>query len=77
VAWLLICTISCLVAMAIDGTKSPMGSEWVFEAALSVAAFKCVRLLFLFSLILSSLDQEVGQPKRREIGLRPDLKTRP
>lgn len=72
--WLLIGTVLCLIAMSIDTERTPKGSEWVFELALSLAVFKFLRLLFLFKLILSSLDQEVDQPKRRtRVGLRNDL----
>lgn len=59
--WLLVTTVLCIVAMAIDSTKSPRGSEWVFEAALSLAVVKFVRLVFLFGLILSSIDSGANQ----------------
>ena len=61
--WLLVSTILCLAAMAIDGEKSPRGSEWVFETALALSIAKFVRLLFLFGLIMSSVDSEVNTPK--------------
>jgi hypothetical protein len=71
-AWLLAGTVLCVIAMAIDATKSPRGSEWMFEVALAIAVLKFVRLMFLFGLILSSIDSEVERPtrKRRSIGLR-------
>jgi hypothetical protein len=60
--WLLGCTVLCLVAMAIDSPNSPRGSEWVFEAALVISVAKFARLVFLFDLILSSIDSEVQKP---------------
>jgi hypothetical protein len=58
--WLLACTILCLVAMVIDGEKSPRGSEWVFESALAISIVKFVRLMFLFSTIMSAGDNEAN-----------------
>lgn len=69
--WLLLGTVLCLVAMSIDEESGPRGSQWVFEAALGLAVLKFVRLLFLFGLILSSIDQGLNEPlPRRRIGLK-------
>ena len=69
--WLLLGTVLCLVAMSIDTKPSPRGSQWVFEAALGLAIFKIIRLLFLIGLILSSIDQGLDEPlPRRRIGLK-------
>lgn len=73
---LMLGTVLCLVAMSIDTKTSPRGSQWVFEVALALAILKFARLLFLFNLILSSLDKGIDQSAgRRRIGLRSDLQT--
>jgi uncharacterized membrane protein len=75
--WLLVGTVLCLVAMSIDTKVSPRGSEWLFEIALTLAILKFVRLIFLFGMILSSLDQELEHVPRTKIGIRKDLKPLP
>jgi hypothetical protein len=64
--WLLVGALMCLASLAIDRPKSPNGSQWLFEFAMAIAITKFGRLLFLFSLILSSADAEVeqGKPKK-------------
>jgi hypothetical protein len=58
-SWLLICAVLCIVAMSIDGEKTnTRGSQWVFEAALAVAVMKFTRLIFLFNLILKTVDAD-------------------
>lgn len=69
--WLLVGTILCLASMAIDTNNGPRGSQWVFEVAFALAILKFARLLFLFNLILSSLDLDlVETPPRKRIGLK-------
>ncbi|MFI6254557.1 hypothetical protein ACIBCL_00400 [Micromonospora zamorensis] len=72
--WLLLGTVLCLVAMSIDTKAGPRGSQWIFEVALGLAILKFFRLLFLFGLILSSLDQGLSEPVSRR---RIELKTPP
>lgn len=59
ISWLLTCAILCIFAMAVDSKEGPRASEWVFEVALCVAVVKFARLVFLFSLILKSLDADL------------------
>jgi hypothetical protein len=58
--WLLAAAVLCLVAMAVDGEKQLHGSEWIFEIALAVSIAKFVRLMFLFSMIMSAGDSEAN-----------------
>lgn len=58
-AWLLLGTVACIVAMAVDGGLAPRGSQWIFEIALAIACAKFARLAFLFDLMLSTIDSQV------------------
>ena len=64
VKWLLISALLCILAMALDSKNSPKGSEWVFESAILVSATKFGRLLFLFNLLLTALDEDLRTPVR-------------
>ncbi|MEU8238522.1 hypothetical protein AB0C07_09775 [Actinoplanes missouriensis] len=59
--WLLVGALVCLAALVADRPDSPNGSQWLFEFAMAIAITKFARLLFLFSLILSSADAEVEE----------------
>lgn len=58
VKWMFCCGLLCMAAMAIDSQNSPKGSQWIFEAAVAISIVKVIRLLFLFDLIMSSVDGE-------------------
>lgn len=69
--WLLIGTVVCLLAMTFDAGRRGTVSVVAFEVALSIAVMKFARLVFLFSLILTSADAETTPPKApRAIGTR-------
>ncbi|MFF4198252.1 hypothetical protein [Nonomuraea sp. NPDC001831] len=71
-SWLLICAVLCIVAMSIDGEKAnTRGSQWIFEAALAVAVMKFTRLIFLFNLILKTVDADSNAtPKSKPPAMR-------
>jgi hypothetical protein len=56
--WLMTAATLCVISMAIDGGKEPKGSSWVFEVAFAIAILKFMRLVFLFDLILISIDRQ-------------------
>ncbi|MEU8049429.1 hypothetical protein [Micromonospora haikouensis] len=56
--WLMVAAALCVISMAIDGGARPKGSSWVFEVAFAIAILKFTRLIFLFDLILISIDRQ-------------------
>lgn len=56
--WLMAAAALCVLSMAIDGGEKPKGSTWVFEIAFAIAILKFTRLIFLFDLILISIDRQ-------------------
>ncbi|MEV7229683.1 hypothetical protein AB0M79_22050 [Polymorphospora sp. NPDC051019] len=56
--WLMISAVLCITSMAIDGGSSPKGSNWLFEVAFALTIVKFARLIFLFELIMLSVDRQ-------------------
>lgn len=70
-SWLLISALLCIVAMAIDGeATATRGSQWIFEIALAIATMKFARLMFLFNLILQSVDSDSRKKEKNVPAMR-------
>ncbi|MFC6092039.1 hypothetical protein [Saccharothrix lopnurensis] len=62
IRWLLFCALACVFCMVLDSKTSPRAAEWIFQFAVSVAAWKFFRLVFLFRVIISAIDYEGSRP---------------
>jgi len=57
--WLMVAAVLCVFSMAMDGgDSSPKGSNWIFETAFLIAIAKFARLVYLFDLIMTSVDKQ-------------------
>lgn len=72
ISWLLICSILCIIALALD-TKSTGPARWVFEVALVLAIMKFARMVMVFRLILIATDRQAsGTLTPPRIGIRSE-----
>lgn len=70
ISWLLISSVLCIVALALD-THSRGPARWVFEVAFVMALLKFFRLVILFRLILVATDRQAsGTLTPPRIGIR-------
>ena len=70
ISWLLVSTVLCIVALAVD-THSTGPARWIFEVAFVLALFKFARLVILFRLILMATDRQAsGTLNPPRIGIR-------
>lgn len=70
ISWLLISSVLCLIALALD--THPRGpARWVFEVAFVIALLKFFRLVILFRLLLAATDRQAsGTLEPPRIGIR-------
>jgi len=70
ISWLLISSVLCIIALALD--THPKGiARWVFEVAFVMAVLKFFRLVMLFRLILIATDRQAsGSLEAPRIGIR-------
>ncbi|GIH26093.1 hypothetical protein Aph01nite_44030 [Acrocarpospora phusangensis] len=62
----MLAALTCVVAMALDGSRSGglTVARWIFESAVCLAAIKAVRVLYLFQIMLDMTDLDaVEQPR--------------
>jgi len=57
-------SLSCLVAQAIDGEHDPLSSRVLFVAAMVFAAWRFLRLLWLFDALIGVMDSDLTEPGR-------------
>lgn len=65
--WLLISAVLCLFSMVVESKESTNFSEWSFEFAILMSIWKFCRLIFVFHLVMRSVDisaqkQSEGDP---------------
>lgn len=70
ISWLLISSVLCIIALALD-TQARGPARWVFEVAFVVALLKFARLAVLFRLLLAATDRQAsGTITPPRIGIR-------
>jgi hypothetical protein len=57
-------SLSCLVAQAIDGEHDPLSSRVLFVAAMLFAAWRFLRLLWLFDALIGVMDKDLTDTGR-------------